>query len=89
MGTIVDLSTFEKVRGINYCRRLVGSQEVSIEQKYDGEYYQVYVRIDYRSYYDITLFFKSGRELTKDRELILSTIIDYLQLNTANRRVQR
>ena len=89
VGIIVGLPTFEKARGINHCRRLVGSQEVSVERKYDGEYCQVHVRIDQRGQYDITLFSKSGRESTKDREPILSTIVDCLQLNMADRRVQR
>ena len=89
VGTIVGLPTFEKARGIDHCRRLVGSQEVSVERKYDGEYCQVHVRIDQRGQHDITLFSKSGRESTKDREPILSTIADCLQLNTADCRVQR
>ena len=89
VGTIVGLPTFDKARGINHCRQLVGSQEISVERKYDGEYCQVHVHVDQRGQHDITLFSKSGRESTKDREPTLSTIADCLQLNTADRRVRR
>ncbi len=84
LGTMVGLPPFEKARGMKRCRQQVGPQEMSVERKYDGEYCQVHVYVDQLGHHDITMFSKSGRVSTKDRESLHSTIEACLQLNTSD-----
>ena len=39
VGTIIGLQAFDKARSIQHCRQLAGRKEVSVERKYNGEYY--------------------------------------------------
>jgi DNA ligase-4 len=88
MGTMIGLQPFQKARSLKHCCQLAGDREVSVERKYDGEYCQIHVwktGSDHR----ITIFSKSGRDSTVDRETLHDTIRQCLGIGTTRCKFKR
>jgi hypothetical protein len=64
---MVALQPFQKARSLKHCCQLADDKEVSVERKYDGEYCQIHVWMAGGGS-RITIFSKSGRDSTVDRE---------------------
>ncbi|KAH7124529.1 hypothetical protein EDB81DRAFT_911349 [Dactylonectria macrodidyma] len=45
-GIITARATYEKARSIRHCCQLAGPRRMSVERKYDGEYYQIYIDLN-------------------------------------------
>jgi DNA ligase 4 len=56
---------------------------MSVERKYDGEYYQVHIDLTRRTQ-RIQIFSKSGKDSTSDREGLYLYIRECLRLGTAD-----
>lgn len=62
-GIIMGLPVFKKARSIKHYCQLVRYRRVSVERKYNKEYCQIYIQRHYTKY-NISIFFKSGRDST-------------------------
>ena len=54
-------------RGIKHCVDIAQNRRMSIEKKYDGEYFQLHVDMSKTGRNRIKIFSKSGRDSTEDR----------------------
>ena len=81
VGTMIGLQPFQKARSLKHCSQLAGNKEVSVERKYDGEYCQIHVWM-VSGEPRITIYSKSGRDSTKDREGLHDTIRQCLGIGT-------
>ncbi|KAK8065625.1 ATP dependent dna ligase domain protein [Apiospora hydei] len=79
LGTKVGRPPWLKARSIKNCLDIIGSREVSCEQKIDGEYCQIHVDLSNR-HTPIQIFSKSGKDSTQDRRRLHSAIRDSLRL---------
>lgn len=67
LGTKVGRQTWLKGRSIKNCLDLVGRNQVSCEQKIDGEYCQIHIDLRNKGR-PIQIFSKSGKDSTQDRK---------------------
>jgi DNA ligase-4 len=81
VGTMIGLPSFEKARSLKHYCQLADNKEISVERKYDGEYCQIHVWIA-GGEPRITIYSKSGRDSTKDREGLHTTIWQCLGIGT-------
>ncbi|KAK7967433.1 ATP dependent DNA ligase domain-containing protein [Apiospora aurea] len=79
LGTKVGRPPWLKARSIKNCLDIIGSRQVSCEQKIDGEYCQIHVDLSNR-HTPIQIFSKSGKDSTQDRRRLHSAIRDSLRL---------
>ncbi|KAK8034997.1 ATP dependent DNA ligase domain-containing protein [Apiospora rasikravindrae] len=79
LGTKVGRPPWLKARSIRNCLDIVGSRQVSCEQKIDGEYCQVHADLS-NKHSPIQIFSKSGKDSTQDRRRLHSAIRDSLRL---------
>jgi DNA ligase-4 len=82
VGIMISQPRYDKARSIKYCCHLVGFNDVSVERKYDGEYYQIHVNKDHTTH-RIKIFSKSGRDSTADRVALHSTLVKCLGLDAS------
>ncbi|KAI5287917.1 hypothetical protein KEM52_001377, partial [Ascosphaera acerosa] len=71
VGCRVNRPIFVKARSLEHCVSIIGSSLVTVQRKYDGEYFQVHVNRTKPTGdgdWDITIFSKSGKDSTIDRE---------------------
>jgi DNA ligase-4 len=61
---------------------------MSVERKYNGEYYQIYIDLS-RASDSIKIFSKSGKDLTIDRIGLYRALRDSLELDIADCRIKR
>jgi DNA ligase 4 len=64
---------FLKARSIQHCCRMIGQRRMSLERKYDGEYYQIHFNLGDASQ-SLQIFSKSGKESTLDRASLQPTL---------------
>ena len=88
VGTMIGLQPFQEARSLKHCCQLAGNREVSVERKYDGEYCQIHVWITGGDNH-ITIFSKSGRDSTADREALHDTIRQCLGIGTTQCKFKR
>ncbi len=67
VGVKVGRPPFFKGRGIKHCVDMARNRRMSIEEKYDGEYFQLHIDISKAGRNRIKIFSKNGRDSTEDR----------------------
>jgi DNA ligase 4 len=67
VGIKVGRPPFLKGRGIKHCVDMAQNRRMSIEKKYDGEYFQLHIDMSKTGRNRIKIFSKSGRDSTEDR----------------------
>jgi DNA ligase-4 len=67
VGVKVGRQTFFKARSIKSCVDMAQNRRMSIEKKYDGEYFQLHVDMSQSPGHRIKIFSKSGKDSTDDR----------------------
>jgi DNA ligase-4 len=67
VGIKVGLPPFLKGRSIKNCVDMAQNRRMSIEKKYDGEYFQLHIDMSKTGRNRIMIFSKSGRDSTEDR----------------------
>ncbi|KAH7124509.1 hypothetical protein EDB81DRAFT_911299 [Dactylonectria macrodidyma] len=87
-GIMTARTTYEKARSIRHCCQLAGPRRMSVERKYDGEYYQIHIGLN-KSGASIKIFSKSGRDSTSDRIGIHQALRDSLELNAAGCKIKK
>jgi DNA ligase 4 len=87
-GITVGLPCRDKARSITHCCQLVKGRTMSVEEKYDGEYCQIHVRL-IESGPKIQIFSKSGRDSTTDRAGVYGAIVAGLAIGTPQCKFQR
>jgi DNA ligase-4 len=88
VGTMVGLPIFEKARSIKHYCYLVRHRKISVERKYNREYYQIHIQ-RHHTKYDISIFSRSGRDSTQDRVGLHKNIKESLGLGTIQYQFQR
>ncbi|KAH7146675.1 hypothetical protein B0J13DRAFT_524433 [Dactylonectria estremocensis] len=88
VGIMTAHTTYEKARSIRHCCRLAGPRRMSVERKYDGEYYQIYIGLN-KSEAAIKIFSKSGRDSTSDRIGIHLALWNSLELSIAGCKIKK
>jgi DNA ligase-4 len=83
------LPKFDKARSIKHRCQLVGRQDVSVERKYNGESCQVHVNLQAGAEDTVTLFSKSGRNSTMDRQPVIHAIKKCLGIGTTDCGLER
>lgn len=67
IGVKVGRPFFFQGRGIKHCIDMAQNRRMSVEKKYDGEYFQLHVDMSKAGRNRIKIFSKNGRDSTKDR----------------------
>lgn len=91
VGVKVGRPNFHKARGIDHCIRMLGETRWVLERKYDGEYCEVHVDLanSKTPAECITIFSKSGKNSTADRQSLLPTLVDTLRLGKQDCKINR
>ena len=76
------------IGGLNHALTLAKGKLMSLEKKYDGEYCQIHVDLG-QSPNSVTIFSKSGRDATNDRQAVIPAIEESLQLKHNNRKFRK
>jgi DNA ligase-4 len=80
IGVKVGRPPFVKARSIQHAVQLAGTQKWTVERKYDGEYCEIHIDLE-KSGNCIKIFSKSGKDSTKDRKHVHSTIQECLRIH--------
>ena len=91
IGVKVGRPLFYKARSIDHCMTMCGSGRWVLERKYDGEYCEVHIDMT-RSRTPsecITIFSKSGKNSTHDRESLHRVLVNSLQLGSSRSKIKR
>lgn len=67
IGVKVGRQPFFKARSIGHCIKMAQNRRMSIEKKYDGEYFQLHIDMSKSGGDRIKIFSKSGKDSTTDR----------------------
>lgn len=91
VGMKVGRPTFHKARSVENCMNMCGSQRWIVERKYDGEYCEIHVDMSRSPTASqcITIYSKSGKDSTHDRQDLLTTLVDCLHLGRPESKVKR
>jgi DNA ligase 4 len=85
---MVTQATHAKARSITHCCQIAGSRRMSVERKYDGEYYQIYIDLS-KDNDPIRIFSKSGRDSTDDRIGLHGALRDSLRLGLTDCKIKK
>lgn len=91
VGVKVGRPNFHKARSIDHCMRMLGGNQWVLERKYDGEYCEIHVDLarSTNPYECITIFSKSGKNSTADRQQLHVTLVESLQLGKPGCKIKR
>ncbi|MCJ1473550.1 hypothetical protein MMC13_002201 [Lambiella insularis] len=78
-GVKIGRPYFYKAWSVNETLRLAHGRKMSLERKYDGEYCQIHVDLE-KPGNEIQIFSKSGKDSTKDKRGVHSTIRECLRI---------
>ncbi|KAL4750077.1 hypothetical protein BDW72DRAFT_194203 [Aspergillus terricola var. indicus] len=79
IGIKIGRPEYFKARSIKHCCNMVGQRRMSVERKYDGEYFQIHIDLSKQSGC-IQIFSKSGKDSTSDRAGAHQAIRDSLRI---------
>lgn len=82
IGVKVGRTTYLKGRSIKHAMNMIDGRAMSVERKYDGEYFQLH--IDLTGDQLIQVFSKSGKDSTFDRKDIQGTVKDSLRIGRSD-----
>ncbi|ETS79603.1 hypothetical protein PFICI_09456 [Pestalotiopsis fici W106-1] len=68
LGCKVARQPWYKAHSIKHCVGMIGTRQVSCEQKIDGEYCQIHIDLSKPRNQELKIYSKSGKESTKDRK---------------------
>jgi DNA ligase 4 len=88
VGLIVMRPTLEKARSIKYCCQLASRRQISIEQKYNSEYCQIYIDLN-KVRDSIKIFSKSRKDSTNNCIRLHRVLQDSLGLNKASCKIKK
>lgn len=80
IGVKVGRATYIKGRSIRHAVHMIEGRTMTVERKYDGEYFQVHIDSS-KGKECIQIFSKSGKDSTSDRERIHEPIKNSLRIN--------
>lgn len=91
LGVKVGRPNFYKARSIDHCVKLLGDRQWVLERKYDGEYIEIHIDLglSQKASECITIFSKSGKDSTIDRQNIHQTLVECIRLKTPDCKFRR
>lgn len=91
VGVKVGRPNFYKARSIDNCINMCRGQRWVLERKYDGEYCEIHIdmRRSHTPSECITIFSKSGKNSTEDRQGLHQTLVDCLHLGKSESKIKR
>lgn len=88
VGVKVGRPIFFKARSLKHCCDMAAGRRMSLERKYDGEYCQIHIDLTTAGS-PFTIFSKSGKDSTLDREAIHDTLWECLRLGRGGSKIQK
>ena len=91
VGIKIGRPAFQKARSIDHCMKMLGGRRWVLERKYDGEYCEIHIDTSKSSHPAecISIFSKSGKDSTADRQAIHQILIECLGLGSPDCKIKR